>query len=86
MDGVNLGKPQIQIEWDKFNEDTKKNLFNILNPLVKKIGKDNIYNVIKANLININKTDKTISNQLINSNKIIKLIKFLLYKNFFVFE
>ena len=40
LDGVNFGKPQIQVEWNEFNKETKKRLVNIFEPLVNKMGID----------------------------------------------
>lgn len=68
LSGAYFGKPQIQIEWRQFNQDTKSRLKNIFNPLITEIGLDNFKN-------QLNKISGTIS---IEQTNFIKLFKFLL--------
>lgn len=81
LSGANFGKPQIQIEWDEFNSNTKTRLKNIFTPLVQEIGLDNFKNMI--NLAGTKLSPGNKPSQLSNSEKIIKLFIFLLEKNFF---
>lgn len=79
LSGANFGKPQIQIEWDEFNSNTKTRLKNIFYPLVQEIGLDNF-----TDLINLSESKlSSKSSELSSSDKIIKLFSFLLKKNFF---
>ena len=68
LSGAYFGKPQIQIEWRQFNQDTKSRLKNIFNPLITEIGLDNFKN-------QLNNISGTIS---IEQTNFIKLFKFLL--------
>jgi hypothetical protein len=79
LNGSNFGKPQIQIEWDDFNSDTKSRLKVIFGPIVKQIGSDNLKKIIESN--GIDKIKNT--SGLTNSNKILKLLGFLLKKKLF---
>ena len=69
LTGANFGKPQIQIEWNEFNSNTKKRLIDIFIPLVKKIEPKNLKKILEFNDT--------------NSNKILKLLEFLMEKNMF---
>lgn len=79
LDGVNFGKPQIQIEWKEFDSDAKSRFNKIFEPLINKIGLDKFKNIIKSYKINNNIKDSELS----NSDKIIKLFKFLIKNNVF---
>ena len=79
LQGANFGKPQIQIEWEDFNEDTKSRIERIFKPIVQEIGLDNF-----VELTNKYKIDpKAKPSELTNSERIIKLFKFLQEKKFF---
>ena len=79
LSGTNFGKPQIQIEWKVFNLDTKNRLKDIFNPVVTKIGIENLKKIIESNGLNNVKN----TNEITNSNKILKLLKFLINENLF---
>lgn len=79
LDGVNFGKPQIQIEWEEFNSKTKLRLKNIFKPLIEQIGLTEFKNIIKLYKID----EKAKTSELNNSEKIIKLFRFLIKKKFF---
>jgi hypothetical protein len=77
--GCSFGKPQIQIEWDDFNSDVKNKLGSIFSPLVKSIGLENFKQIISSYDIPPNAKSSGLS----NNQKIVKLFKFLVDKNFF---
>lgn len=82
LEGANFGKPQIQIEWDEFNSDTKNRVNKIFEPMVKLIGKADFKKMVsglmeKYNLNSLKPATMT------NSQKIIKFFDFLIGKNFF---
>ena len=79
LNGTNFGKPQIQIEWDEFNANTRTRLYDIFNPVIKKIGINNLHKIIDSNGI----SSITNTSGLTNSNKILKLLNFLLDKKLF---
>jgi len=79
LTGANFGKPQIQIEWNDFNSDTKTRLLTIFGPVVKKIGIDNLKKIIESNGLDKIKN----MSGLTNSNKILKLLGFLIEKKLF---
>lgn len=79
LSGANFGKPQIQIEWDNFNEETKLRLKKIFEPIVKQIGLDKFNNLINESQLKLS----TKSSDLTTTDKIIKLFKFLLEKKIF---
>lgn len=79
LDGVNFGKPQIQIEWEQFDPDTHTRLKNIFEPVVKKMGLAKFTEKVKS----FGFDSSTKSSNLSNSGKIIKLFNFLLDKNVF---
>ena len=79
LDGVNFGKPQIQIEWDEFNSKTKLRLTNIFKPLINQIGLTEFNNIVKLYKID----EKAKTSELNNSEKIIKLFRFLVKKKSF---
>lgn len=78
--GANFGKPQIQIEWGEFNQDTKLRLKKIFEPLVKQIGLEKFKNIV--NSLQSKQSVKSPSD-LTTSDKIIKLFSFLIEKKFF---
>jgi hypothetical protein len=79
LSGANFGKPQIQIEWDEFNSETKSRLKRIFEPVVKQIGLDKFVQNIKT----IQSEQSTKSSDLTPKDKIIKLFGFLIDKKFF---
>jgi len=79
LDGVNFGKPQIQIEWNEFDKETKNKLKLIFDPLVKYIGLNKFIQIINS----YNIQDSTKSSDLTNSQKIIKLFNFLIQQKVF---
>lgn len=79
LQGVNFGKPQIQIEWDEFNQNTKSRLQRIFKPVISEIGLNNFIKLIDEYNIN----PKLKPSELTNSEKIINLFEFLLKKKFF---
>ena len=79
LSGSNFGKPQIQIEWDEFNQETRTRLRKIFEPLVNEIGLKEFKNIINESKSNLS----TKSSELTPQDKIIKLFAFLIEKNFF---
>jgi hypothetical protein len=79
LSGANFGKPQIQIEWGEFNQETKSRLKRIFQPVVHEIGYVKFVEMIK--LLISKQSSK--SSDLTSSDKIIKLFGFLIEKKFF---
>jgi hypothetical protein len=79
LEGSNFGKPQIQIEWDEFDTETKSRLKKIFEPVVKQIKLDKFKDIIKSYGID----SSTKSTELSNSGKIIKLLGFLIQNKVF---
>ena len=79
LDGVYFGKPQIQIEWEEFDKETKNRLKKVFEPVIKQIGLEKF-----KELVSSYKIDSSVkSSELSNSDKIIKLFNFLIGKRFF---
>jgi hypothetical protein len=79
LSGANFGKPQIQIEWDEFNQETKLRLKRIFEPIVREIGYVKFIEEVKLLL----SKQSSKSSDLSSLDKIIKLFGFLIEKNFF---
>jgi hypothetical protein len=82
LEGVNFGKPQIQIEWQQFNSTTKNKIKEIFNPLIKYIGKLEFKKIILTLMEKYN-LEKAKPVEMNNSQKIIKFFNFLIENNFF---
>lgn len=76
LSGTQFGKPQIQMEWEKFNQETKLRLIKIFEPLVNQIGLSEFKNIINSYKSKLS----TKSSNLTNNDKIIKLFEFLIEK------
>ena len=77
LEGSNFGKPQIQIEWDNFESDTKNRIKKIFSPLIKQIGKSDFKKIIQT-LMEKYSLDKAKPSEMTNSQKIIKFFNFLI--------
>ena len=80
LEGVNFGKPQIQIEWNEIGSEAKNKIKKIFNPLVQQIGKNEFKKMID-NLMEKYNINKLKSSEITNSQKIIKFFDFLIEKN-----
>ena len=79
---ANFGKPQIQIEWDEIGLDAKNRIKRIFGPLVKEIGINDFKKMILS-LMKQHNLEKAKPSEIENSYRIIKLLNFLIEKNFF---
>ena len=79
LSGANFGKPQIQIEWDTFNQETKLRLKRIFEPVVKQIGLEEFKSIVNSFQSKLS----TKASDLTPRDKIIKLFGFLIEKRLF---
>lgn len=82
LDGSNFGKPQIQIEWNEFNTNTKNRVKRIFDPMVKIIGKNDFKRMVTSLMDRYNLNSAKPS-EMTNSQRIIKFFNFLIDENFF---
>lgn len=82
LDGANFGKPQIQIEWDQFNHETKNRIRKIFEPTIKIIGKNDFKKMVQS-LMEKYQLDKLKPIEMTNTQRIIKFFNFLNEINFF---
>jgi hypothetical protein len=82
LDGVNFGKPQIQIEWNEIGSEAKKKIKKIFSPLVQQIGK-NEFKKMNMSLFEKCNISQLKPSEMTNTQRIIKFMNFLIENNFF---